>query len=703
MARGTPLDKSQRQFCTAPSEHTRLLAPAGCGKTLCLLHRCVSLSRTAEGPRPRFLVVTFTRAARDELASRLAQDPSFASIRDQVEVATLNSWGYRRIANIAFSAKLITSSDQYHFTMKNQLQPIWAQFPTVAGAIKSSKGSVPRTLMEQMDTFKALGFDHTRHKTKEAFRLRASELLDQGLGPHLDRVLDQLVRLKVLQLLPEGKRDSLGLIVPFEKVHKDFYRFWCLAVEHLIQSATFTLEDQKYVAYLDERSKLEQGKFLSGATHYDHVLVDEFQDINPLDLALIKVIAERSRATLTVVGDDDQAIFEWRGATPEYVLDPTRHLGVSFETYTLAVNYRAPRNIVKLSQRLIAHNSRRVAKKVRAARDDDADIAVIRAPSLDAATDAVWQEVAASLAGKDGSAKLAIIGRKKCQIIPYQVLFASRQVPFCAAEDLQIFLSAAFGNLLDLLHIKDMATQRQPSSKVTADVLAMCNLVRRYPLSKGDATGLNAYLGRHGPGTTNAAVDVLRAYTGPLKGDNADGRMSRQMAEAISEFLEAHTVSEALREMGAQFQGLQYDLGKAEDDVFYTDPPFLYLADYAARYGSDYSTFVADIELAKQQLVYLPPLDEDALSQESTVWGRPVHLMTALRAKGKEFDTVVLLDANEGIWPSRRATTDDELEAERRLFYVAITRARSRLVIIVNDSISSSPALPSRYLAEAGL
>ncbi len=58
-------------------------------------------------------------------------------------------------------------------------------------------------------------------------------------------------------------------------------------------------------------------------------MVDEFQDINPLDIALIKGIAQRHRATLTIVGDDDQAIFEWRGATPEYILHPEQYLGAS--------------------------------------------------------------------------------------------------------------------------------------------------------------------------------------------------------------------------------------------------------------------------------------------------------------------------------------------------------------------------------------
>ena len=85
------LDASQRRFCESPAENVRLLAPAGCGKTLSLLFRCDYLAKRAKSQKPRFLIVTFTVAAKQELVSRLNEDKYFASIRDNVEVTTLNS------------------------------------------------------------------------------------------------------------------------------------------------------------------------------------------------------------------------------------------------------------------------------------------------------------------------------------------------------------------------------------------------------------------------------------------------------------------------------------------------------------------------------------------------------------------------------------------------------------------------------------
>jgi len=176
------------------------------------------------------------------------------------------------------------------------------------------------------------------------------------------------------------------------------------------------------------------------------------------------------------------------------------------------------------------------------------------------------------------------------------------------------------------------------------------------------------------------------------------------MASSIIPFLNAKAVADAISVLGENFEGLHIDFGKAEDDVFFVDPPFQHLAEYAEKYGNDYGKFVDDIELDKEQLVFVPPFEEDDKSNVAgEIWQRPVHLMTALRAKGKEFDTVIMLDCNEGIWPNKNAVTSEELEAERRVFYVGFTRARQKVLMLVSKSIRGKAVEPSRYLTEMGL
>ena len=600
--------------------------------------------------------------------------------------------------NAAFSPKLITSRSDYHFAMLNQLQPVWQKHDRIKSAIEKRKSHAPRVLMDALDAFKSMGFDHVRHSNYRQFERHLAELRNQNLTWKLVDQLHQLTKFGVFE-----SKFKNGQEVPqaeSHEVYEAFFEFWKEATAHLIDNATFTLEDQKYFAYLDERKKVEEGSYLSGAASYNHVFVDEFQDINPLDLALLKAIAERNRATVTIAGDDDQAIFEWRGATPEYILDPDRFIGLGFRTYTLGVNYRSPSNIVGHSQRLISNNSRRVPKQIRAFQTQEARIEIKRTDGLMDSLDYVYNIVESSIEQGKSPSRVAVIGRKRSQLIPYQVYFASRNVSFCAAEDLQVFLSDTFERLLDLLMIKTRATVKQGRSQVVNDLLKLCDLVKRYKISKRERESLRSYLQQSRSRTIDSAIDALAKYKGPLKGKNEGGKMSLAMAEAAREYVDATTVSIALLKLSECFEGLRYDFGKAEEDIFYTDPPFLQLAEYASTYDDDYERFVDDIELAKDSLVYIPPFeDSDQTDLTEELWKQPLHLMTALRAKGKEFDTVILLDVLEGIWPNRNAKTALEREAERRVFYVAFTRAKKRVVMLVSPR--GRTAL-SPYISELG-
>jgi DNA helicase-2/ATP-dependent DNA helicase PcrA len=702
------LDSSQSQFCEAPDGNIRLLAPAGCGKTLSLLFRCAYLAEKAKPQRLRFLLVTFTVVAKQELLSRLNEDEKFASFRDRVEIITLNAWGYRRIRNVAFSSKLISSKEDYHFTMRNLLQPIWMKpaHKKVKAAIEGKKSNTtPKKLMEVIDSFKSIGFDHTRQTNYEEFVKRLTELRSQGLTPKINEVLDSLAKLEVLGSSINRKGEEYAKTGEGE-IYNNFFQFWRDATQHLINSATFTLEDQKYYAYLDERQKVDEGNYLSGAARYDHIFVDEFQDINPLDLALLKAIVKRNRATITIVGDDDQAVFEWRGATPEYILNPKHFFEMEFSTYTLATNYRSPSNIVEMSQQLIARNSRRVEKTIRSARTDDALVEVQVTENLNKALEQVHAEILNFIGKGNSPSRVAIIGRKRSQLIPYQIFFASNEVPFCAAEDLQIFMSAAFERILSLITIKTRCDTRRRKTEVVDDLLELCSLVKRYPLNKNDRQALRNHLSQSSVSTVSQAVESLELYRGSLKGEkaNKEGKISLDMAKAIRCFLQAKTVAESIRELGDNFEGLKIDIGKAEDDIFYTDPPFFHLAEYAIRYDDDYIQFIEDVERAKEQLAYIPPFDDnDKPSSLDELWKRPVHLMTAIRSKGKEFDSVILLDVNDEIWPNKNAQTPEEKEAERRVFYVAFTRAKRRVLMLVSKQLGNRKAIPSPFLGEMGL
>ena len=520
------------------------------------------------------------------------------------------------------------------------------------------------------------------------------------LGWRLEDLWDRLIKIEVLTPRTGDATDAQAFL---KRAYVAFYKFWLEATDQLIKSATFTFEDQKYFAFLDERQKAEEAeKPLAGIAKYDHVIVDEFQDINPLDLSLVKAIVERHRAAVTLVGDDDQAIFEWRGTTPTYILEPHRFFSGKFQTFTLQTNYRSPANIVNLAQQLIRNNKRRVDKDTRAAQSVNADIRIEETEDINEALDLAAILVAEHIKQGGNPTRIALIGRKKAQLIPYQVYFASKNVPFCAAEDLQIFLSKTFDRLLELLDIKQRADQRQRPRQIAEDLVKLCDLAKRYPIKKSEREALLSHLSKTAKGTIRDSIDCIADYAGPLKGANAGSRMSIDCADAVRAYFDADSVADALTALGSNFEGLAADFGKADEDIFFKDPPFGQLAEFAQRYGEDYIEFLNDIEKAKEHLAHIPPTDDDA-PDANDVQKRPVHLMTALRAKGKEFDSVVLLDCVEDIWPTKHAQTPAQFEAERRVFYVAFTRAKKRVVFQTAKRLGKRTAAPSRYLSEIGL
>jgi DNA helicase-2/ATP-dependent DNA helicase PcrA len=680
------LDEFQRGFCKSRSENIRLLAPAGSGKTHSLLHRCVDVYETTQG-KSRFLIVTFTRAAKDELQGRLLT-PNFSTISNSTEVTTLNSWGWRRVRDRHHSPRLITKTVDRSFAVQNSLQPVWSKSKKIEGAFKKQRYVAGKVILNLIDSFKNLGFNHVGMKSLDDAARHIDSLAEIGLGQFIPQIANELV--------------DIGAIdrSQFNEAVAVFFPFWRTGVKSLIDQSIFTLEDQKYVALRDIEEQIAEDRLPSGGSKFSDILIDEFQDISPLDLQLIRAIARLHRARIVIVGDDDQAIFEWRGASPSYILNPERWFGSSFETFVLEKNYRCPKNIVQAADRLIRNNTNRYAKNVIPVSDKDAEITVFENADFTDSIDQVVDEVETFVSQPDiGRQRMALVSRKRAQLIPYQVMLAQKDIPFCAAEDLQLFLSDAFESLIQLLTIRMEADERRFSRKVVEDVLILCNQVKRYPLNKSDLVSVRAHLTALRPRTVIEAIDALEDYRGPLKGDNSDGQMSLSFSEALRAYCESESVSEAVETISDCFSGLQKDYGKAEEDIFYSDPPFHYLARYADRYEDDFEQFLEDIERAAETLSNAPSEEE----AKDPIWERPIHLMTALRAKGKEFHTVVILDANDGIWPSKQAETREQIEGERRIFYVAMTRAKSRLLFTLSKFIGKSAATPSPFLAESGL
>lgn len=682
------LDIFQRKFITSSAQNVRLLAPAGSGKTLSLLWRCRHLSEVYDDKAQRFLIFTFTRVARDQLKERLDTDNEFRELRKRVRIDTLNRWGYNYLRKqVESSLALKTRNDELFSIVKHNLRPVWTKNSKINHALAGNQKKYV-DLMKVIDALKTSGFRHDTTDLIGGFVRHWGWLKENGLLRYFEANIENV--LQEMGLLKDGAASVADKMAPFLK-------FWKKACNHLWDSAIITLDDQKYWTLLKLQEKYSDSKFPE-PNRYHHIMVDEFQDINPLDLCLIQELVLVNSSSLTIVGDDDQAIYEWRGATPRFILNPDEFFGVKFETCTLGTNYRSPSNILLHSQKLISHNINRVPKNVKSVVDASAEIVHRRFNSHDQATDYIV-ELARSAAGEGHPRSLAVLARKKCQLIPLQIILTSKEIPFYAKEDLNVLLSDAFADLKRILEALATKQDRRNANDIVSSFLSCCNKVQTYPLPKANSKRLYAYLMSQRPRTFMKCIEDFQSYTGPLRARRKEDAIL-EYALPIARVMETKTVTEAIEEIKEQMAGLRKHYAKGEDDIFYKDPPFLYLAEYATRYGDNFLDFIDHVEgaiasMASSAASYGDEVDDDLRHS--------VHLMTSFRAKGKEFDTVVILDANDGMWPIRRAVTEQELEQERRVFYVAVTRPRKRLIIVSTDALLGRPMSITPYIAEMGL
>ncbi len=686
------LDASQQAFCRATSRNIRLLAPAGCGKTISLLYRCRDLAARTKG-RPRFLIVTFTKVAAEELRERIRSDESLQNVRDRISVSTLNSFGWRTIRNEAIknkmpAPKLINTSYERQLTVTNHLQPVWKANRHIKRAIDRGYNA-RRELLEVIDNLKSLGFDHTTDLNRNSVYGKLDDLERRMLGWRVAQQIATLSRIGVFKRsITPGSSSHFSRRAFYDR----FFTFWRRATEHLEQQSFYTFEDQKYWAYQTLRQIDANGRrrrLPTGITRYDHILVDEFQDINPLDLAFINAIRTYHRANLVIVGDDDQAIYEWRGASPDFILNPEEYFdGSTFVTRKLRTNYRSPKQIVDYSQNLIKNNRNRVRKTVVPAPTvGDARIELMKIDEIDGRL-----KLVNDLVHQADPGKVAVIGRLRRQLIPFQIYYAYDPVdgaPFKTASDLDVYSSDAFNKLVSLLEVWDYRHDtRRRLPQVVNDTISICNAIKQAPLRKQtDQRNLRAYLTAVRPKTTAESVASLDAYDGI----DLSGKTHLELHASGNAFMKARSVHDAIMSMANGFDGLRWDSERAEDDIWYTNPPFEMLAELAESQNFDAFDLIERIENVKDSLEEFKRIEEEnEKDPDLRVLERRLHLMTAHRSKGKEFDTVVLLDVDNDHWPGQ-VKDQRELEAERRLFYVAFTRAQKKVILLHEKDEPLSP------------
>ena len=391
-----------------------------------------------------------------------------------------------------------------------------------------------------------------------------------------------------------------------------------------------------------------------------HLLVDEFQDLTPAYLLLVRLVAGPG-LNVFGVGDDDQVIYGYAGADPGFLIG-FEELFPGAAVHALEVNYRCPADVVEGASTLLGYNRRRVAKTIRS--DSDVEgLEVVTAPG-DELGQAGAERIAAMIESGTDASDIAVLSRVNSSLLPIHVALAMRRVPFHSPLSVTILDRTVLRAALAWIRVS-----LDPEQMTRSDLF---EIVRR-----------------PGRGITRLFGELIGRRRGPFSlqdlaalGETLDGRRADRWEELCDDILHVsgatsstpHLLDVLTTHIGLDRAAAALDAGRTR-------------ADRAAQ-GDDLTALRRVAPLGPGPAEFEGWLREQ-LAAATTPAG--VTLSTVHRVKGLEWDHVLVFGADRGTMPHELS---DDIEEERRVFHVAMTRGRVSVTILADQS------RPSRFLAE---
>ena len=401
---------------------------------------------------------------------------------------------------------------------------------------------------------------------------------------------------------------------------------------------------------------------------FQYILVDEFQDVNQAQYDVVRMLAA-PQDNLFVVGDDDQSVYGFRGAKPGIMMEFMKDYPKARQIL-LDVNYRSSGYIVKGALRVIGNNKIRFEKKIEAFQKADETVHVQEVKDPVQEAEYVLERIREYREKGVSYTEMAVLYRTNVDARAMSELMTEYQIPFVMKEHLN--------NIYEHFIALDMISYLR---------LSQGEYDRKYFLQIANRP--NRYLTRESMKTGNVSYESLRRYY----------RDKDWMVDRIDQ-LEWDMKMICDKTPYAAIQYIRKRMGYDE-----------FLKEYAAYRKISSEDLFAVLEEIWQNSKGYGTIKEwfehiesygKMLKEQNKKNGEKegVNLMTMHAAKGLEFDTVFVIEANEGSCPYKKATTDEEIEEERRLFYVAMTRAKRKLVISYVKEKNGKDLLPSRFVSE---
>ncbi len=609
------LNDAQRRAVTAAPEHMLVLAGAGSGKTRVLVHRIAWLCQVEAVSPYNIFAVTFTNKAAAEMRSRVEKLQGMPV--SGMWVGTFHGLAHRLLrmhwkeARLPQTFQILDSDDQYRLirrVLKN-LELDEARWP-------------PR---------QAQGFINARK--------------DEGKRPqHVDTtnnpLYQQLVRIYTAY---EAACERAGVI--------DF--------------AELLLRTLELIRDNDSLQKHYQKRF-------QHILVDEFQDTNTIQYALIRLLAGDDRDgranKVFIVGDDDQAIYGWRGARVENIHSFQKHYpGV--ELIRLEQNYRSTTTILSAANALIDNNSDRMGKKLWTDGVDGDPIIFYHAFDERDEARFVIDKIKQFVDQGNARADVAILYRSNAQSRVFEEQFVSEAIPYRVYGGMRFFERAEIRNALAYLRLMDNRNDDASFERVV-------NTPTR-GIGERSVDKVRDYARQNDVTMWNAAQAVVEEKILPTRAANALNGFLDMIETMMAETRELQLyeqVDHVVHNIGLIEHYKKEKGEKAQARVENIEELVT-----AAR-GFDYDR--GEMGEMDELTAFLTHAALEAGEGQASEWDDCVQLMTMHSAKGLEFPLVFIVGLEEGLFPSQRSLDEEgKLEEERRLCYVGITRARQQLVL----------------------
>ena len=650
------LNPEQRAAVTLPAEHALILAGAGSGKTRVLTTRIAWLLQEGHVTPGGILAVTFTNKAAKEMVARLSA---------MLPISVRGMWigTFHGLCNRFLRAHFKTAALPQTFQILDTQDQL----------------SAVKRLCKQ------LGVDEVRFPPKQLSWF-ISSCKEEGLRPQDVPVRDSDTRRKAeLYQLYEEQCQREGVV--------DFG-------ELMLRS---------YEVLRDHPAIREHYQW-----RFRHILIDEFQDTNKLQYAWIKMLAGKQDGAdsaagqggaVLAVGDDDQSIYAFRGARVGNMADFVREFAVEHQI-KLEQNYRSHSHILDAANALISHNSRRLGKNLRTDQGPGEAVRVYEAPSdFEEAQWMVSEMRYLMESGKPGlgegypQSEIAVLYRSNAQSRVIETALFNAGIAYRVYGGLRFFERAEIKHALAYLRLVSnphddtsfMRVVNFPARGIGARRLEQLqDIAKELGCSLHDA--VSALKGRPGAliSAFVAKIDVLREQTATSglrdivatmleeSGLLAHYRQDREGEDRVENLEELVNAAESfVRLEGFGRQEAARSAAQAAGGADGASGPAL-----AMELAPADSEFGDTGETLSPLTAFLTHAALEAGDNMAQAGQDAVQLMTVHSAKGLEFDCVFITGMEEGLFPHENAMSDrDGLEEERRLMYVAITRARDRLYL----------------------